>query len=641
MGSDQPPIMCRRDRIGRGGVPVIRQPLGSPQAKFRRWRGGSGNMPVMFRLMVGVATVATLIGVAGSAHAQVTPGPRRAPPPAAPTAPSDPADAMDRHLSLGLELGPGGVLTSYDVSASPSALLFYTALRASYDLKPAWSGGVTLRQWWLPDSNHATMYGLTARYEPIVSSYGRVFGDVAIGMTSTSTAWAFGFDLGAGIEWDLPDLAGLSLGPYLRYGQVLNPDSQTSADGRAWSVGIVHVPLRPRGGERAARRRPAPQRGRRLPPLGPRFRSRRRRRRPGPVPHVAQGKHPDPFKPGCPENDEDGDEVPDVDDACPVSVPGANPDPKRPGCPLVDTDKDGIADPDDQCPLKPGPADARSRALRLPEPRRRGPPEEGAPPPGERPRRRARSARIADEVTRRTLSPNPLRRRRTQAAQTGRAISGCAAAVEWPAMADPKRRRQLKTFPGWTPDRFQHPQDQAATEALAGIPGLDMVVSKVMEYGFERLYYLENIADNVRVTPRMLPRLHRYLGWGCRILDVEEPELYVTMDPMPERVHLRPQAARSSCSPRGSSTCSTTRRLLRHRPRAGPHQGRPRALHGAGAQHRRIIVGARPGDAGHRLAARAGPGVRAARLVPQGRAHRRPRRPAVRAEHRPLPDACS
>ena len=100
-------------------------------------------------------------------------------------------------------------------------------------------------------------------------------------------------------------------------------------------------------------------------------------------------------------------------------------------------------------------------------------------------------------------------------------------------MSDPKKRRQLKTFPGLTAARFQHPQDQQATEALAGIPGLDLLVSKVMEYGLERLYYLENIADNVRVTPRMLPRLHRYLGWGCRILDVDEPELYVTLDPNP------------------------------------------------------------------------------------------------------------
>jgi len=100
-------------------------------------------------------------------------------------------------------------------------------------------------------------------------------------------------------------------------------------------------------------------------------------------------------------------------------------------------------------------------------------------------------------------------------------------------MADAKKKRQLKTFPGLVASRFQHPQDQAATEALAGIPGLDLLVSKVMEYGLERLYYLENIADNVRVTARMFPRLNRYLGWGCRILDIDEPEMYVTLDPNP------------------------------------------------------------------------------------------------------------
>jgi len=100
-------------------------------------------------------------------------------------------------------------------------------------------------------------------------------------------------------------------------------------------------------------------------------------------------------------------------------------------------------------------------------------------------------------------------------------------------MADTTKRKQLRTFPGLAAADFQHPHDAAATLALASVPGLDLVVGKVLEYGLERLYYLENIADNVRVTPRMLPRLHRYLGWGCRILDVEEPELYVTLDPVP------------------------------------------------------------------------------------------------------------
>ena len=304
--------------------------------------------------MVGVATVAAVIGVTGSVRAQVTPGPRRPPP----SAPTDPSDTWDQHTSIGLEIGPGGVLTSYDRSDSPSALLFYTGLRGSMDLVPGWSGGLTLRQWWLPSSNHVTMFALTARWEPKSWDWGRVYVDAAIGAASTRYAWAFAFDVGGGVDWDIPDAPGLSIGPFLRYGQVLNPDRSTSADGRAWAVGgafTYHFGRAAAGAksESGARRSTGT------------FRLK--------VPDsdndgigddedlcktVPQGKHPDPFKPGCPENDEDGDGVPDVDDACPVTQPGPTPDPKRPGCPLIDTDKDGIADPDDACPLKPGQANS-------------------------------------------------------------------------------------------------------------------------------------------------------------------------------------------------------------------------------------------------------------------------------------------
>ena len=75
--------------------------------------------------------------------------------------------------------------------------------------------------------------------------------------------------------------------------------------------------------------------------------------------------------------------------------------------------------------------------------------------------------------------------------------------------------------------------DHKATEALRKIPGLDRVIAKILEYGLERALYLENIANNVRVTEKMFPRLHKQLKWGCKILEVEEPELYVTVDPMP------------------------------------------------------------------------------------------------------------
>ena len=59
------------------------------------------------------------------------------------------------------------------------------------------------------------------------------------------------------------------------------------------------------------------------------------------------------------------------------------------------------------------------------------------------------------------------------------------------------------------------------------------MLAKILEYGLERLYYVDNVASNLRVTPRMFGRIHRSLTWACKILDVPEPELYVTVDPVP------------------------------------------------------------------------------------------------------------
>jgi Zn-dependent protease with chaperone function len=95
------------------------------------------------------------------------------------------------------------------------------------------------------------------------------------------------------------------------------------------------------------------------------------------------------------------------------------------------------------------------------------------------------------------------------------------------------KTRKLRPLPGLSADAFRHPTDVRATEALRKVPGLDKVLAKILEYGLERLYYVDNVASNLRVTPRMFPRLHRSLTWACKILDVPEPELYVTTDPYP------------------------------------------------------------------------------------------------------------
>lgn len=104
-------------------------------------------------------------------------------------------------------------------------------------------------------------------------------------------------------------------------------------------------------------------------------------------------------------------------------------------------------------------------------------------------------------------------------------------------------RRRLRTFPNLDPHQLMHPWDVKATAALGKVPGLQLATRKMMEYGLERLFYLENTADNVRVTDTMFPRLHRYLQWGCKILGVQEPEMYVNMEPVPNAYtygHTRP-----------------------------------------------------------------------------------------------------
>lgn len=98
---------------------------------------------------------------------------------------------------------------------------------------------------------------------------------------------------------------------------------------------------------------------------------------------------------------------------------------------------------------------------------------------------------------------------------------------------DSKKKRKLRTLAGLSIDEFRHPLAQRATDALKQVPGLDKVLAKLLEVGFERMFYVDNIASNLRVTPKMFPRLHKSLVWATKILGVPEPEMYVTTDPRP------------------------------------------------------------------------------------------------------------
>lgn len=94
-------------------------------------------------------------------------------------------------------------------------------------------------------------------------------------------------------------------------------------------------------------------------------------------------------------------------------------------------------------------------------------------------------------------------------------------------------RRRFKTFPNLKAESFQHPWDRQAISALQAIPGFEFLVKKLMEIGFEQFFRIDNLASNIHVKGKMLPRLRESLRYATRILDMAEPDLYVTTDPEP------------------------------------------------------------------------------------------------------------
>jgi Zn-dependent protease with chaperone function len=98
-----------------------------------------------------------------------------------------------------------------------------------------------------------------------------------------------------------------------------------------------------------------------------------------------------------------------------------------------------------------------------------------------------------------------------------------------PPLSIPPRVR----FPGMSSSAFEYPGDRAALEALRRTPGLDRLFRWLSDIGIERLMRLELTADAIRVSPRQCPRLYNDLREACAILDVREPELYLSQYPFP------------------------------------------------------------------------------------------------------------
>jgi Zn-dependent protease with chaperone function len=78
------------------------------------------------------------------------------------------------------------------------------------------------------------------------------------------------------------------------------------------------------------------------------------------------------------------------------------------------------------------------------------------------------------------------------------------------------------------PQAYEHPGDAAALDALTHVPGLDLLVRQLHEWGFERLVRIRHTGSHVRVTPDNFRELHGLLATVCETLALPAvPELYI------------------------------------------------------------------------------------------------------------------
>lgn len=92
---------------------------------------------------------------------------------------------------------------------------------------------------------------------------------------------------------------------------------------------------------------------------------------------------------------------------------------------------------------------------------------------------------------------------------------------------------ERKRLTGITADAFVADTDRLALKALSNVPLLPQVVQKFYEVGLDRWLYCLNMAMSVRCGPNQYKTLYEILRESCEILDMPEPELYITNNPFP------------------------------------------------------------------------------------------------------------
>lgn len=92
---------------------------------------------------------------------------------------------------------------------------------------------------------------------------------------------------------------------------------------------------------------------------------------------------------------------------------------------------------------------------------------------------------------------------------------------------------ERKYLKGLKAEAFVSDSDRWALDKLKKVPLLPQLISKFYELGIDRWMYLMNMSMSVRCGPNQYPSLYNILHESCKVLDMPEPELYLTNNPFP------------------------------------------------------------------------------------------------------------
>ncbi len=83
------------------------------------------------------------------------------------------------------------------------------------------------------------------------------------------------------------------------------------------------------------------------------------------------------------------------------------------------------------------------------------------------------------------------------------------------------------------PRLFIHDADRITLDALKAIPGFTQFLKAFMKVWNEKQYAVLNMSSNIKLSEEQLPKYYNMLPPICEKLGIEVPELYLTLDDMP------------------------------------------------------------------------------------------------------------